>query len=152
MDKLKKEVEQVIRDVYGLHPQMVVSGIEVKFQLSTSLENGILAAGPETIPQVTKKRPYKVGKKVRKGVSRSLHREYGTSKNDIFCMRAFFSKWKRDPSVVMTGEQENFIAQTEGVRYERLSQETKSRMREIFEEVREKILFNKKNGGRLANV
>ena len=151
MDKLKEGVEQVIRNVYGLHPQMVVSGIEVQFRISTSLENGILAADPkDIIPPVTERRPYVKRKKVRKGVSRSLHREYTTSKEDIFCIRAFFSKWKKEK--LFTESELIFFEQTEGVFFKRLSQETKQKMREVFEEVRTRVLFAKKNRLEPANV
>ena len=154
MQKFKRKIEEVIRETYGLHPEMVVSEIDVKFNVSTGSLNGLPDAGItkaiEGFPEITKKRQYTVRKKVRKGVSKSLHREYTTSKEDIACIRSFFSKWKKDK--LFTETELIFVEQVEGVFYGRLSQETKSKIRETFEEVRTRVLFAKKNRMEPANV
>ncbi len=136
---------------------MSVTGIDVNFNVATGSLNGMPDAGltkaisgfptqGRNLPHATFKK-----KKVRKGVSRSLHREYTTSKEDIYCIRAFFSKWKKDK--IFTEGELIFVEQTDGVFYQRLSQETKQKMREIFEDVRTRVLFAKKNKtGEPANV
>jgi hypothetical protein len=142
MQKLKKAVESAIRGVYGFDESIRITDVEVFFNVATGTTNGAVA---EVIPEVTKKRGPKRRKPRKLLASKSLHREYSTSPEDIACMRHFFSIWRKTPGL-LSPNAENFIAQTTGVYYARLSQETKSRMREIFEETREKVLFKKRNG------
>jgi len=154
MEKFKRKIEAVIRETYGLHPEMVVSDIDIKFNVSTGSLNGLPDAGLTRaisgFPKQGSEPATFIRKKVRKGVSRSLHRDYTTSKEDIFCIRAFFSKWKKDK--LFTESELIFFEQTEGVFYKRLSQETKQKMREVFEDVRTRVLFAKKNRTEPASV
>jgi len=139
---LEQGVERVIRNVHKFNPDTVITDIQVNFKIGTVNNNGTMpqAASP-SFPEITKKMETK---KVRKGVSKSLHREYSTSKEDIACIRSFFSNWKKNN--LFTEGELIFIEQTDGVFYKKLSQETKQKIRETFEEVRTRVLFAKKNG------
>lgn len=144
--QLKKGVEEVIRKIYNFDKSIDISDVTVTFKAATKNMNGLIKSvikdAKEVIDAAT---PTGGRRQLRRKpnalrASMSLHREYTTSPEDIACMRSFFCKWRKVPEL-LTGEHEHFVAQTTGVRYPNLSQETKSRMREIFEEIRTKVLM-----------
>lgn len=151
MEKLKKRVEAVIREVYGFDERIIITDIDVKFNVATGNLNGAapIAATP-IFPQVTQRRKYTPKRKVSTKPKMSMHREFTTTAEDIHVMRHFLGQWRKEG--LLGGEQETFFAQTTGTYYRLMSQETKSRMREIFEEVRTKVLSNRLGGKATASV
>lgn len=142
METLKEQVEKTIRKFYGFGSNIAVNNVDVQFNVATQ-QNGVLQLSPAQ--PTAEKRPYPKRKKPRLLMaSKSLHREYTTSPEDIACMRHFFGTWKKEG--ILSGDMEHFIAQTTGVRYPMLSQETKTKMREYFEEMRIKKLHAKGQG------
>ena len=145
METLKQEVEKTVRKFYGFGSNIAVNNVEVQFGICTQT-NGMLPIS--SIPKSVKaeKRPYKKREAITpsaKSVSKSLHREYTTSAEDIAVMRHFFAKWERDGK--LTSDQSEVINRTKGIRYPMLTDNVKSEMLRLFESVRDKKLFTKEN-------
>lgn len=147
----KQRIEQVIRE------ELKLEGEDVAFTLDFKVGYKLNGAIPASLEQPKQKREYKKKKQIMlgdkplalgKGPSKSLHRDYTTSNDDIFCIRHFFSKWKRDG--ILNVEQLEAVNRTEGLRLSLLSDQAKEEMLKVFLQVREEKLFSKK--GEPANV
>jgi hypothetical protein len=138
METLKEQVEKTIRKFYGFGSNIAIKNVEVQFGVATQANGALPVAQGPNFP-ITK-RKYK-----KRAPSKVLNREYSTSQEDIAVMRHFFSMWRKEGDI-LTPEMEHFLSQMSGVRYPMLSQESKSKMREYFEECRIKKLHAR--GGR----